>query len=621
MVHQTPLRSQDRVWQRDAAGDNAPPRALSPASSAPYVMIPDALILAFAHDPLTVGIYAAIARLAVITRGAIPLAARDLAAWMGSARDADRAAIMRRILRLADAGWVLVERRRIQKHRLLPTWGQDQHGALRGWRFDSADGGRPSSLRGRRVPLALFDVYLGRLDPQEGPRRALVCRYFTRSLLDLTDIGAYIIGLRVETPPTARLHQLGLYRADRLVPPEDAGTLLARAAAGTLSTLEQETPVVVGLSVHGLLRLGLTPDSSHDAAARPQPANGSADRSPPGSVHGSGGGSVADADQLPALAHCDAEDAAGSDAATLIAWDVGTCHESITHDSPAMHAVGGADTIEDVPAAGMGAADCATLAAPQSLSGDQPLADLDAAVLAAHRALNPCRAIMPGEWHELLMLQQDVGASQLQIWQARALRASVRRRLGVTPDYYRACITDPRQPIPANAPPDTVNCRTQPSAADTVPSSAPPTVMDDRCVALLRRMGVRAPHSLADVPYELVAAWDAALTHPGMVMHFASPAGFAVSQMRQGHAPPSPDELDRWATDGSGHGHEALRHLPPMPPATGGTEATLEARVRAIAPPNASLSDLCTIAALLEDGVADADVRSRFMARYAGGAS
>jgi len=45
-----------------------------------YVLVPDALILAFANDPLAVGVYAAIARLVAAAKDAVPLAARDLAA-------------------------------------------------------------------------------------------------------------------------------------------------------------------------------------------------------------------------------------------------------------------------------------------------------------------------------------------------------------------------------------------------------------------------------------------------------------------------------------------------------------------------------------------------------------
>jgi hypothetical protein len=109
-----------------------------------YVLVPDPLIVSFAYDPLAVGVYAAIARLALVAKGPVSVAARDLVVWMGSDRDADRAAIMRRIVKLVGDGWLSIERTAAAKHRLLPTWGCDQSDTVRPWRFDVADSGRPS---------------------------------------------------------------------------------------------------------------------------------------------------------------------------------------------------------------------------------------------------------------------------------------------------------------------------------------------------------------------------------------------------------------------------------------------------------------------------------------------
>ncbi len=217
MVHPINARSTDRA-SRDQYPPAPPDRGLRTELPVParYVLVPDPLIVALAHDPLAVGVYIAIARLTVVAKAAVPLAARDLAAWMGTQRDADRAAIMRRIGKLEEGGWVIVERTAANKHRLLPTWGHDQTGTVRPWRFDTTDSGRPGHLRGRRVPLTLFDDYLGRLDPGPGQGRALVSRYFTRPLLDLTDIGVYTIGLRAEIAPTPRLCHLGLHTRRRM---------------------------------------------------------------------------------------------------------------------------------------------------------------------------------------------------------------------------------------------------------------------------------------------------------------------------------------------------------------------------------------------------------------------
>jgi hypothetical protein len=132
VVHTTFARPDSRV--REGSCQFGPPNALqceASQGSHRYVLVPDALILAFANDPLAVGIYVAIARLVMAAKDAVPLAARDLAAWMGSKRDADRAAIMRRIGKLEERGWVMITRTRATKHHLLPTWGCDQMGAVR----------------------------------------------------------------------------------------------------------------------------------------------------------------------------------------------------------------------------------------------------------------------------------------------------------------------------------------------------------------------------------------------------------------------------------------------------------------------------------------------------------
>src|SRR5439155_26876392 len=100
VVHPMTVRPEPRAPDgRLPASSNDGLRA-EPSIPNRYVLIADPLIAAFAHDPLTVGVYVAIARLTLAAKDAVPLAARDLAAWIGSDRDADRAAIMRRIVKL-----------------------------------------------------------------------------------------------------------------------------------------------------------------------------------------------------------------------------------------------------------------------------------------------------------------------------------------------------------------------------------------------------------------------------------------------------------------------------------------------------------------------------------------
>jgi hypothetical protein len=124
-------------------------------------------------------------------------------------------------------------------------------------------------------------------------------------------------------------------------------------------------------------------------------------------------------------------------------------------------------------------------------------------------------------------------------------------------------------------------------------------------------MGVHARRKLSAAPYALIVSWQDALAHPGMAAHFVSPIGFAVAQMQGGHPPPSTVELDRWAEGRrrKDDRYESWRFFEPViassAPAT--DEQELEARVRALAPPNADLEDLCALAWALEAGASDAE--------------
>ncbi len=100
MVHQTRIPGMGTYAARrhhTGMGQRSAPQA------GRYVLIPDRLIRDMAHDPLAVGVYVAVARLASAARATVPLAARDLAIWMGRDRDADRVAVMRHIGRTRHA--------------------------------------------------------------------------------------------------------------------------------------------------------------------------------------------------------------------------------------------------------------------------------------------------------------------------------------------------------------------------------------------------------------------------------------------------------------------------------------------------------------------------------------
>ena len=74
VVHTPFARPDGRVVERSC--QSAPPRAQCGEESQRtdrYVLVPDGLIHAFAHDPLAVGVYTAIARLAMAAKDAVPL--------------------------------------------------------------------------------------------------------------------------------------------------------------------------------------------------------------------------------------------------------------------------------------------------------------------------------------------------------------------------------------------------------------------------------------------------------------------------------------------------------------------------------------------------------------------
>jgi hypothetical protein len=622
VVHTTTARSVDRaeVWphleahSRMALGESRP-------MPVRYVLVPDALIRAFADDPLAVGVYVAIARLAMVAKAAVPLAARDFAVWMGSDRDADRVAIMRRIIKLEARGWLMITRSTAAKHCLLPTWGCDQAGLVRPWYFDTPDSGRPQHVRGRHVPIGLLDDYLGRLEPQPDSGRALVSRYFTRPLLDLADIGVYTIGLRAETMPTPRLQHLKLCSEAGMLPLPDTQSLLAQAAAGVLTTCADNTTVAIRLSVHGYARHGLSSplrdQSTHSVTAQPD-----------GSPNGSRTGSRDQADMLSDIADQEASKYVADVPESLIAWDVGMIHESINHDSAANDMCPGGEISH--PRGTHQPATRALRDPGASVSTDHliepPLcnvlpAALDSAVVAGHRLLNPERTLRAGEWFELLALQTDHGAGQLLIWQARAGRSTVRRPFGVTPAYYHACAARATYAID----PSRVERRATAKTATHEPNDAQPigSTLDPKYRALLRTMGVREPRTLAATPPALIEAWSEVITHPGLLARFDSPVGFAVRQMRQGHMPPTTAELDRWANRAarSANCYETWRYLdtPPCQLDSVMQEQSLEQRVRALAPRDADITELCALATWIEQGATDQEALARLAAHDHGG--
>lgn len=245
---------------------------LNTSRTAPYLRVPERLLREYAHDPLTVGVYLAVARCSTAQQGPVPLSSADLAAWAGAPHRRDTN-IARRIRRLTDDSWLIAEASRAVKPKLQPVWLPEAP-----WRFDSAQQGKPSSVRTIRVPLELFDSYLGRLEPKLGRTPALITRYFDRPLLDLAQLGSYALLVAGFAHPTERLRQLALAEEHIPYAPQPLTELLDRAVAGELQLGAAELASPVAPSLAGWRRLGYN-------ALPPQlsTANGSRSGSPSGS--------------------------------------------------------------------------------------------------------------------------------------------------------------------------------------------------------------------------------------------------------------------------------------------------------------------------------------------------
>lgn len=575
---------------------------LNTLRSAPYLRVPERLLREYAHDPLTVGVYLAVTRCAMAQQRSVPLSPADLAAWAGAAHERD-AGIMRRLRRLVEDGWLIAEAGRAVKARLRPAWGPGVP-----WNFESAQQGKPSAVRTCRMPLELFDTYLGRLEPKAGRTPALITRYFDRPLLDLCDLGSYALVVAGFALPTERLTQLALAQGSVPCAPQPLSDLLSCAVAGELLLGAAEHGSQVTPSIAGWRRLGydvLPPNL--------EGRNGSPNGSPSGSHSASQRITQTSQHELPFEAlECDngVVDAAASDNA----WDSRNERKESTNPPPP-------------DSGGMGGG----VESPDSsfvLSLPAAAHDLDPALCEGHAILNAARPIRPGEWLELLQLQRDHGAERMLVWQARAARAERDPKRGIVPAYYVACAADeacasvgqdvalaePRVSVPA-APPAVQRAALQPAPAEASP---PVTVqLDPARDELLQAMGVRRRSLLAGVPYELVAAWHEAVQHPGMAARFADPVAFAVSQLAAHVAPPSLAELERWAI----WQPHSNRNAPPQliapnerPPAA--EEAAWLSHAHALLS-NGSADDLALLTSLLVQGASDDEALSLLQAQRA----
>ncbi|MEN9934668.1 MAG: hypothetical protein RLZZ387_1247 [Chloroflexota bacterium] len=534
-----------------------PPTAAS-ADDRPscYVRAPRPLLAQLAHDPAAVGIWLVVARLALARRGPVPLSRADLGAFFGIALSGG--AIKRRIDLLTDNGWLIARQpARGAKQELVPAWGHGDGGADRPWDWQRHDHNKPEHLRCVRVATDLIDHLIGRLDPKAGRTPAVITRYFTVPLLSPADLGAYALAWHVTTTaPTPSLQALGLLTCAGDTPraPRPLADLLQIAASGRLH-LSGDAPIRP--SVHGWDRIGVTPPPDAPQAGALFFAEGS------GSISGSISGSKT-AQQLIASegdpeGRSDAPECAPQPPVITqvkIAWDLMEYMENqpTKHDPPPpvrCSANGGGGMALPLD---QGQGDDRRSAPEQPGFAELAFGQLDPDLRSGHLALNPSRAIPAGEWAELLALESEIGARQLLVWQAKALRGVERRPQGVHPGYYRACAEraalDAYRP-PRHRTPLVRQDDAPPPAPEAAPVASPapvpaPEALTPEAEALLVQMGVRERSGLAGVDVGLMRAWQAVVGHPGLAARFDDPVAFAVTQLRRGNAPPAVAELERW---------------------------------------------------------------------------
>ncbi|HEU4327549.1 MAG TPA: hypothetical protein VFS21_30700 [Roseiflexaceae bacterium] len=487
-----------------------------------FLVAPIDLLQKFSGRPLVPGIYLGLARLGEVAQQPVPASRADLAAWCGPdvTRDTGLATgIKRAIDDLRPLGWLATETGPGRKLWLAPAWGLGRDGRARAWRWSRRDRGRPERLRFVRVPLELFDLYLGALypDPDDPARSESL---FDQALLQLADIGAYaqrLAGVRVAPARLVRLKHLGLVDERGIPqPPRSRQELLQLALGGQLTTLVDGELAVVNLSAEGRRLSGL---HQVEAVSTAVAADGAQDGSVLGSMHGSSALTPDPAPQSTEQAASQLRDTA---------WERSERSIEPTKIPPTEHV-------------GM----------QQPAPGQEDLASLDPIIQAGHRALNSARIIPTGEWWALRMLQVEHGRQALLAWQRRAAGAG---RTEVRLAYYERCAAAAAfaQARPARPPTDERGATAAPAEATAVGSERPGLTAEQ--LEALRELEaaagepVRAPWRIVAATPELLRAWARRIAEPGLHAYCRlPPLHYAVDQLAQGLQPPSADQLARWA--------------------------------------------------------------------------
>src|SRR5262245_24501881 len=183
-----------------------------------YLTIPKRLIIELRDNSLAPALYCWLARLYLIVQAPVPLSRTDVRTYDPTTREG---AIKRAFDRLIDGGWLIESGG--YKSSYVPIWGKRRGtGAPYPWAIGADHLGCPRYIETIRIDRAILDVYMGRFRPHT--RNPLTESYFSKPLIRLSDIGAYLqvaAGLPVDN--TRMLQQWGLICDGRILPiPDDA---------------------------------------------------------------------------------------------------------------------------------------------------------------------------------------------------------------------------------------------------------------------------------------------------------------------------------------------------------------------------------------------------------------
>jgi hypothetical protein len=242
----------------------APGRTLDQPSA--YSPIPQRLITDLHDNVLAIGLYGFIARLYLVAQAPVPLSVHDVLRYDPTL---SRGAVLRALARLRAGGYLIEATQPGQKTRYTPAWGR-VGGVPLPWNMHQPCLGRPRHVARLRLDRRLFDICMGKLTPHT-TRAAVITRYVTAPALSLADIGCYALTLSGVPRATPALIRLGAVQDGAARPLPSDEHLLAQISQRALD-LGEQTDRVIGLTISGTRKLGVTPLLAPDiAAATAQP--------------------------------------------------------------------------------------------------------------------------------------------------------------------------------------------------------------------------------------------------------------------------------------------------------------------------------------------------------------